>query len=236
MHAPNAETLASPSLAEAAREQLMRLIAQGVLRPGDRLNEVRIAGRFGISRGPVREAARALEGAGVLASRPRLGFFVVTFTPAEIRGIYEAKSWLEEAFIADIATHMPIETRRAILADIGGIGRADRVVFSETLFQFRRKVCGQLENPFLAELMTSLYRKFYIISAVVPAPRDEERQEWVLTILHGFWHAMTMNDLASARAILAKDTAHWLADLPMRFAGNGAGAGRTRRAMGEGAA
>ncbi|MFZ0206314.1 MAG: GntR family transcriptional regulator, partial [Roseiarcus sp.] len=61
--------LISTSLSGAVRDRLIRLIAAGDLRPGDRLNEVHWAESFGISRGPIREAARELEGQGLLVSR-----------------------------------------------------------------------------------------------------------------------------------------------------------------------
>jgi undecaprenyl diphosphate synthase len=48
-------------IAPGAREELERLITEGELQPGERLNEVALARRLGVSRGPVREAARALE-------------------------------------------------------------------------------------------------------------------------------------------------------------------------------
>lgn len=218
MDLANTVSLHSPSLAQAVRGQLMRLIAQGALQPGGRLNEVHLAERFGISRGPVREAARELEGAGVLVSRPRQGFYVVNFTPEEIRDIYETKNWLEDAFITDLAAHLPVVARQAILADIDSIDTAGRESFGETLLQFRRRVCDQLRNRFLAELMTALYRKFYVISAVVPVTDNAVRQEWILAVLRRFWAAMIAGDTAAARAVMAEDTAHWLADLPQRFA------------------
>ena len=59
------EKLMSKSLAELVRDEVMRLIAKGELQPGDRLNEVHLAEAFGISRGPIREAARELEGQDV---------------------------------------------------------------------------------------------------------------------------------------------------------------------------
>lgn len=219
MNLASTTPLHSPSLTQTVRGQLMRLIAQGTLRPGARLNEVHLAERFGISRGPVREAARELEGAGVLVSRPRQGFFVVSFTPAEIRDIYETKTWLEEAFIADLAGHLPMAARQAILADIGSIDTTGREAFGETLLQFRRHVCDQLRNRFLAELMTALYRKFYVISAVVPVTDNAVREQWILVVLRRFWTAMIAGDTDAARAVMAEDTAHWLADLPQRFAG-----------------
>ena len=76
--------LRSSNLSESVRDELIRLIVGGVLKPGDRLNEVHLAERLGVSRGPVREAARELEGNGLIVSKPRLGFYVADFTASEI--------------------------------------------------------------------------------------------------------------------------------------------------------
>ncbi|ONG50101.1 hypothetical protein BKE38_19535 [Pseudoroseomonas deserti] len=216
------------SLAGAARLELMRLIHRGALRPGDRLNEVALAERFGISRGPLREAARALEGEGVLVSRPRLGFFVVRFTPEEIRGVYAAKTWLEQALIEDLSVHCSIERRREFLQALQATARPDRIGFTEALLRFRLEVCAALQNRFLAEMMAALYRKFAIIGAVVPVPDSSDRQGWILAAQQRFWTAMIAGDTATARAVLAEDTAHWLADLPPRF-GDPTPANRARR-------
>ena len=162
--------LISTSLSGAVRDRLIRLIAAGDLRPGDRLNEVHWAESFGISRGPIREAARELEGQGLLVSRINQGFYVANFTAAEIRDIYEAKDWMEAAFISDLAAHTDAATRKSVLADIDSIEGADRVEFNETLFQFRVRMSKHIHNRFLADLMLTLYRKFYILSALARTP------------------------------------------------------------------
>jgi DNA-binding GntR family transcriptional regulator len=212
--------LISTSLSGAVRDRLIRLIAAGDLRPGDRLNEVHWAESFGISRGPVREAARELEGQGLLVSRINQGFYVANFTAAEIRDIYEAKDWMEAAFISDLAAHTDAATRKSVLADIDSIEGADRVEFNETLFQFRVRMSKHIHNRFLADLMLTLYRKFYILSALARTPEASARQTRILSVLRRFWTTMGKDDVETARAIMREDTAYWLADLPQRFEGD----------------
>jgi DNA-binding GntR family transcriptional regulator len=62
--------LAQTSLRARASDVLRAAIVDGRLRPGDRLKEVEIAERFGVSRAPVREALRQLEHEGLVASHP----------------------------------------------------------------------------------------------------------------------------------------------------------------------
>lgn len=218
MDVASTDRLTPKTLSEAVRDRLLRLIAKGALQPGDRLNEARLADEFGISRGPIREAAREMEGQGFLVSRPNQGFYVANFTPREIRDIYEAKDWLEAAFIADIAAHVDVAARKAILDDIGSIAMTDRVLFSETLFQFRLRMSRHIHNRFLADLMIALYRKFYIVSAIVKVPEEQGRRARIVNVLRRFWTAMVADDVEAARAIMKDDTAYWLSDLPPRFA------------------
>jgi DNA-binding GntR family transcriptional regulator len=208
------EALRITSLSEAVRERLMRAIARGDLKPGARLNEAQMAQMLGVSRGPVREAARELEGQGFLVSRPNQGFYVVDFDAQAIRDVYEAKDWLETAFVADLARSLTLLERREILAEIDALDRSDRLAFTQNLFDFRARVVARLNNRFLADLMTVLYRKFYIVSLVVDAGDDAERVARITDVLRRFWTAMARDDLESASAVLRDDTAYWLADLP----------------------
>jgi DNA-binding GntR family transcriptional regulator len=208
------EALRITSLSEAVRERLMRAIARGDLKPGARLNEAQMAQTLGVSRGPVREAARELEGQGFLVSRPNQGFYVVDFDAQAIRDVYEAKDWLETAFVTDLARSLTLLERREILAQIDALDRSDRLAFTQNLFDFRARVVARLNNRFLADLMTVLYRKFYIVSLVVDAGDDAERVARITDVLRRFWTAMARDDLEGASAVLRDDTAYWLADLP----------------------
>ena len=104
--------------------------------------------------------------------------------------------------------------RGEILAEIDALDRSDRFAFTQNLFDFRTRVVARLNNRFLADLMTVLYRKFYIVSLVVDAGDDAERVARISLVLRRFWTAMACGDLQSAREVLRDDTAYWLADLP----------------------
>ncbi len=214
MSMASAEALRITSLSEAVRERIMRAIARGDLKPGARLNEAQTAQTLGVSRGPIREAARELEGQGFLVSRPNQGFYVVDFSHAAIRDVYEAKDWLETAYVADLARSLSVAERRVVLREIDLLDRSDRLAFTQTLFDFRLRALARLRNRFVADLMTVLYRKFYIISLVVDAGDDEARVARITDVQRRFWTAMARDELAEARAVLRDDTAYWLADLP----------------------
>lgn len=205
-----------PSLSDTVREELVRLIVTGVLKPGQRLNEVHLADRLGVSRGPLREAARELEGQGLVVSRPRLGFYVVDFSPAEIVDLYEIKVFIDQALIQDVLRYWPDATRRTTLADIDRIDRSDTLAFSRALFAFRQQVVARIHNRYLAEHALSLYRRFYIVTALIDLPDDIDRSDRIMSTLHGFWSALVAGDGVRARQIADDDTAHWTRDLPPR--------------------
>lgn len=70
-------------------QRLQALILDGTLRPGERLNEVLLARSLGTSRGPVREAARALEKTGLVRIVMNRGAFVRDLDIAEATELYE---------------------------------------------------------------------------------------------------------------------------------------------------
>ena len=59
--------------AEELRAQLADDIVRGTLAPGQTLDEMELARRFGVSRTPVREAIRQLAASGLVETRPHRG-------------------------------------------------------------------------------------------------------------------------------------------------------------------
>ncbi|MDT0329846.1 GntR family transcriptional regulator [Nocardiopsis lambiniae] len=85
------------STAELIAEQLRSAIMYGSLAPGDQLGEADLAGRLGVSRGPLREAMQRLVQEGLLRSERHRGLFVRELTPADVRDIYVARLAVERA-------------------------------------------------------------------------------------------------------------------------------------------
>jgi DNA-binding GntR family transcriptional regulator len=75
-------------------QEIEKMILAGDLEPGQRLNEVNQAEQFAVSRGPVREATRALVKAGLLVSIPSRGVFVREMSETEIGETYDVRALL----------------------------------------------------------------------------------------------------------------------------------------------
>jgi DNA-binding GntR family transcriptional regulator len=84
--------LAARSLPMVLRAEIEKLILRGDLPTGERLNENFLAERFKVSRGPVREAFRALVEAGLLEFVPNRGVFVRQISLAEAIATYEVRA------------------------------------------------------------------------------------------------------------------------------------------------
>lgn len=74
---------------------LRKMIANGELPPGERVAEIPIAERLGVSRTPVRIAFRTLEQEGLLRKGNRRGYTVRAITPTEIADAIEVRGVLE---------------------------------------------------------------------------------------------------------------------------------------------
>lgn len=88
------ERIAHESLPDQVASRLTQAILAGDYMPGDRLPEPEIAARFGVSRGPVREAFHLMAREGLVQFRPRRGVVVADLTPEQTHEIYEVRAVL----------------------------------------------------------------------------------------------------------------------------------------------
>ncbi len=88
--------LQTSSLTMAVQQEVERAILAGDHAPGERLNEAALALRLGVSRGPVREAFRMLEEAGLVRTEKNRGVFVRAIPIDEAIEIFELRATMEE--------------------------------------------------------------------------------------------------------------------------------------------
>jgi len=84
-----------PNLSGTTAITLRAMIIDGVLRPGDRINEVHLGAKLGVSRTPLREALMHLEAEGAVTSKPRFGFYVCPLSIEEFEQIYAMRALLD---------------------------------------------------------------------------------------------------------------------------------------------
>ncbi|ODT57045.1 hypothetical protein ABS71_20790 [bacterium SCN 62-11] len=97
------------TLPSLVRDEVERMIVAGELVPGDKLNESDLAERLQVSRGPVREAFRALEESGLVRLEKNRGVFVRQLTAEEAGEIQSVRQVLEEHAMRLLAANIKDE-------------------------------------------------------------------------------------------------------------------------------
>jgi len=200
------EMLREHSLATLAHQELERRIISGEIAAGTKLNEVDVASVFGVSRGPVREAFRALSQAGLVRVEKNRGVFVRQVSLEEANEFYEVRAALE-GLIGKLAARRiaidEIEQLRAVVRRMHQVQKGRRaedyfplnVEFHDLLARAARNnallahyrgVVNQLDlyrratiARGLENIPLSTQEHEAIIDAV--AARDERRAEALLT-------------------------------------------------------
>ncbi|MFD0068247.1 GntR family transcriptional regulator [Streptomyces sp. NPDC056910] len=85
-----------------AAAQIRGLIIEGVLLPGQKIRQVDLADRIGVSRSPLREALRTLESEGAVTYELNRGYVVARLTPADLAEIYRMRELLESELLRSI--------------------------------------------------------------------------------------------------------------------------------------
>jgi len=114
----------SSSLPALVQQELERIILSGGLPAGSKLNEAAIAERLGVSRGPVREAFRALEESGLVRLEKNRGVFVRQIPVEEADEIYELRAVLDEFVGRRLAQTATPSHLRELFARVGRMEKA----------------------------------------------------------------------------------------------------------------
>ncbi len=106
------------TLADRVCDQIATAIIKGDILPGQKISEPELARNYGISRGPLREAIRRLEGWRLVERKAHVGARVVKLTARELIEIYRVREALEGMACRQAATEMPqdeIDALRVLL-------------------------------------------------------------------------------------------------------------------------
>ena len=81
-------------LSGAVHDRIERMVLTGSIAGGERINELRLAHQLKVSRGPIREALRTLERAGLLDAVPNRGMFVRKVALEDALHLYDVRGGL----------------------------------------------------------------------------------------------------------------------------------------------
>ncbi len=100
---------------ETVVDRLVDMISSGELSRAERVREVEISERLGVSRIPIREAMGRLESQGVLEARERGGMNVKAFSAKQINEICRVRAALEPIAMRDSIPHLELQENRIAL-------------------------------------------------------------------------------------------------------------------------
>ncbi len=156
---------------------LMEDIAAGALSPGERLDEVRLTERFGVSRTPVREALTRLAAQGILVSGERRGMRVAEYSRTELAQIFETMHEIEAACARIAAQRLTLLSRAEIEAAqalcVSSAAGGDRLAYLRANEAFHAAIYRATGNPYMAELAADFRRRTGPFRAKKFASRDD---------------------------------------------------------------
>jgi phosphonate utilization transcriptional regulator len=159
--APHAKIalLQSSSLTHVVQQEIERAILVGEFAPGEKLTEAALADKLGVSRGPVREAFRMLEEAGLLRNEKNRGVFVRDIPIDEAVEIFDLRAAMDELVGRQLAAQLTSEQGlelNALVADMeAAVARQDAYQYHLLNLKFHDRLVEMTGN----RKLTSIYRK-----------------------------------------------------------------------------
>jgi len=154
------------SLPALVQRELERMILDGDLAAGAKLTEASIAELLGVSRGPVREAFRALEGSGLVRFEKNRGVSVRQISVEEADQIYELRAVLDEFVgrrLAQTATPADIlELRQKVEHMEKATSRNDVDTYLAANLDFHDRLVELANNPKLLSMYRRLVNELHL--------------------------------------------------------------------------
>ena len=144
---------------------LRQAIIKGDLKPGERLLEIQLADKLGVSRTPVREAIRKLELEGLVTMVPRRGTTVLGITKKHLKDVLEIRSALEELAL-ELACRRVTPEQYEELVRLEALLEAKQdsdnaFELSDIDEKFHEQIYQATNNPRLIQLLANLREQMY---------------------------------------------------------------------------
>ena len=144
---------------------LRQAIITGEFAPGERLMEIALANRLGVSRTPIREAIRKLELEGLVVMIPRKGAEVAKITEKDLRDVLEVRSSLEELAAELAAERMNDEVKekleKALKEFEEAIESDDNAAIADSDVDFHDVIFEATGNAGLIQIINNLREQMY---------------------------------------------------------------------------
>lgn len=161
------EVLQTKSLPKAVQEEIERLIVNGTFKAGQKLGEVDVAQRLGVSRGPVREAFRGLEEVGLLRVSRNRGVFVREIEIDEAFELFELRAGLDSLagqMLAVRATDEQLDELRELATRMESLnGDDDLDEYFQCNIRFHDRMVEMTQNGKFADVNRRLMKETHLL-------------------------------------------------------------------------
>ena len=173
-------------LRDVVFQTLRQAILKGELEPGERLMEVQLAERLGVSRTPIREAIRKLELEGLVLMIPRKGAEVAKISEHNLRDVLEVRRSLEELAIDLACQRMTPEELESLKETEDLFARAikegDAMKIAQTDERYHEIIYNSTKNQKLVQVLNNLREQMYRYR--LEYIKDADKRQ-ILLIEHG---------------------------------------------------
>jgi phosphonate utilization transcriptional regulator len=141
------------------QQEIERAILQGEYEPGSKLIEATLAEKMGVSRGPVREAFRILEEAGLVRNEKNRGVFVRDIPIGEAVEIFDLRAAMDELVGRKLATSITPAQLKEVKALVDGMEKAVKANDARAYHMLNLKFHDRLVEIAGNSKLTGFYRK-----------------------------------------------------------------------------
>lgn len=194
---PTITLLQTSSLASVVQTELERMILSGELAPGAKLTEMALAARLGVSRGPVREAFRMLDEAGLVRTEKNRGVYVRDLPVEEAIEIFELRAAMDELVGRRLAETIKPAALREIRALVDSMEQAVKAKDAYNYHLLNLKFHDRLVELAGNGKLTAVYRK--LIKELSLFRRLNLADGWLMPISAGE-HRQIVKAIASGDA------------------------------------
>lgn len=198
---------------------LREAILKGELKPGERLMEMHLATKLGVSRTPIREAIRMLEHEGLAVTIPRKGAQVAKMTEKDLQDVLEVRDALDALAVVCACRRMTdaqfVELKEAMKAFEDATRTEDVRKIVETDEAFHDVIYASAENPKLVNIINSAreqmyrYRYEYVKNPAVYSQLIAEHKQIIEgfdrrdeEFLKGIMHVHLTNQINAVREVI----------------------------------
>lgn len=151
------------TLAAQVQERIREAILKQILKPGDRIDQVKLADELQVSMAPVREALKGLEAEGLVMIQPRRGAFVVEVSISDMDELYFTRRLIEGEAIylaVPLLTNSALDELQHMIDDMReATANEDINTYIAYNRQFHLHIYNALDNQHLLQVIQMLWER-----------------------------------------------------------------------------